>query len=619
MAGYNLYPPIIEDHMPTFAIYANNGNRQINNVCKVYFSLSKFNIGSDFSSVQAVITKQDTGRNVVRKEDDNGRFRSTGVILDIPFKYDEENGYYIEINDYDLATQWSSFTGWVPGCIYKIQIRLTGFTSTNEPVTYENRDAINQGHLGQSAWLTQNANYFSEWSTMCILKPIGPGQFLSNTIVHLKGEHEDDPGMPYFYSFPSVMTTYINMADASEVLQSFRFKLYSSKIVNSKFETDELLEDSGEILTGRYVNPNQVNYSLIYDTVPEEYYFLSLTYKTINDYEDTVWYAGYYVRPVGSDCTLQVISADGSVKADHSRHGEDSDAETNLLEMREMVAQGAIDEDDGRITLQVVAQSDTSAGDFILVRSESKENFKKWKDIKLIHLTSTIGKGDVLPYIYDNTAESGVFYKYGIQTYDAKNDIRGPINAMSFPIMRDYSYSYLLGENEQLLKINLNTNVSSYNISVSDTPLDTIGGRYPFISRNGNMYYKKMQITGTISFNMDENEIFLNKKDIFGNDEIVQLYEDYNTVKRINTYDYIYEKEFREKVLQFLYSPTPKLFKSASEGNILVRLTDISLSPSQGTARMVYDFSMTATEIGEPTLDNFKKYKLLLKEIEVTG
>jgi hypothetical protein len=39
--------------------------------------------------------------------------------------------------------------------------------------------------------------------------------------------------------------------------------------------------------------------------------------------------------------------------------------------------------------------------------------------------------------------------------------------------------------------------------------LETIGGQYPFIFRNGNVKYKEFSIGGLISYLMDEKEAFL--------------------------------------------------------------------------------------------------------------
>jgi hypothetical protein len=75
-------------------------------------------------------------------------------------------------------------------------------------------------------------------------------------------------------------------------------------------------------------------------------------------------------------------------------------------------------------------------------------------------------------------------------------------------------------------------------------------------------------------------------------------------------YDYIYERDFRQKVLDFLHDGEVKLFKSPTEGNILIRILDINCTPNQSLDRMIYSFSGTAYEVAEPTMANYFKYGL---------
>jgi hypothetical protein len=75
----------------------------------------------------------------------------------------------------------------------------------------------------------------------------------------------------------------------------------------------------------------------------------------------------------------------------------------------------------------------------------------------------------------------------------------------------------------------------------------------------------------------------------------------------------MYEKEFRQKVFDFLCENSIKLFKSETEGNILVKLMNISFQPLQQLGRRLYSFTATAVEIGESSAANYKKYKVINK------
>ena len=47
---------------------------------------------------------------------------------------------------------------------------------------------------------------------------------------------------------------------------------------------------------------------------------------------------------------------------------------------------------------------------------------------------------------------------------------------------------------------------------------------------------------------------------------------------------------------------------------MLVRLMDVSMSPIQEISRIVYSFSSNANELADSTVDNYKKYNLLVLE-----
>ena len=121
---------------------------------------------------------------------------------------------------------------------------------------------------------------------------------------------------------------------------------------------------------------------------------------------------------------------------------------------------------------------------------------------------------------------------------------------------------------------------------------------------------------------MDENNLFINKDFLHGytkNTAISQydlapFKKDYDNI--INSFskitnDYTYEREFRNQVYAFLTDAKPKLFKSPTEGNILVRISNVSLSPEAGLSRLIYNFSATATEIDEASLEKYKKYEFI--------
>ena len=85
----------------------------------------------------------------------------------------------------------------------------------------------------------------------------------------------------------------------------------------------------------------------------------------------------------------------------------------------------------------------------------------------------------------------------------------------------------------------------------------------------------------------------------------------YNTQQGIDRWeDIIYEREFRNKVIDFLYKNTVKLFRSNTEGTMLIKLININLTPKQQLGRMLYSFSADAIEIDDYNIFNCDKYNI---------
>jgi hypothetical protein len=69
-------------------------------------------------------------------------------------------------------------------------------------------------------------------------------------------------------------------------------------------------------------------------------------------------------------------------------------------------------------------------------------------------------------------------------------------------------------------------------------------------------------------------------------------------------------------VLDWLTNGEPKLFRSPSEGNYIVRLMNSSLSPNETVGRMLHTFSSTAYEIAECNFANLEQYNLIAPSIK---
>ena len=72
-------------------------------------------------------------------------------------------------------------------------------------------------------------------------------------------------------------------------------------------------------------------------------------------------------------------------------------------------------------------------------------------------------------------------------------------------------------------------------INVSDNMVNTIGGQYPIVSRNGNMYYRSFALSGTIAYEMDAEHQFATRSSIY--EEWINVYGSYFVNRFINQYN----------------------------------------------------------------------------------
>lgn len=578
MSSKTIYPPIVDSYMPAF--------KAGNTPCRVYFSLSKFNGSSDFTSVHISVVKQNTGMNVVKTTDntETGRYRSTGIIINAkPTKVlTEENLYYVEITDDDLSSVSGSYSGWIPGWIYKIQIRLSA------------RDY--DGTIGQAAWLNNNAIYFSEWSTICIVKATGRIDYeipLLNIDTRDENFNSDVESQTIYASTLELSGHFYREIDPSELIHSYQFILYD--------ENDNIIENSGDIYTNQYQDNDSFNYTMKTKLVDGNTYKLAFKFITVNKYE-----GGFYEWNEDDDVDDRYVFVCSEIILDRppcKLISVENDSDGILTED---ITSLHFEEEEGRVAIKFYSQDENPySGNLCIRRSDSRTNFKIWDDVFVYTAKEEIINN--IPIYYDYTIESGVWYKYGVQIID-RDGYRGQLEVMTNPVMRNFNYSFLLGKNNQQLKLMFDNNMSNFKYQIADSRLDPLGSKYTNIQRNAATYYRTFPLNGLISFWMDENYLFCNKNVIYDYEDVVELYEKYNEDNNITQYDYIYERDFREKVLEFLQDGEFKLFKSPTEGNIIVRLMDVNCIPNQSLDRMIYSFSSNAYEMDKPTMENYLKY-----------
>lgn len=281
--------------------------------------------------------------------------------------------------------------------------------------------------------------------------------------------------------------------------------------------------------------------------------------------------------------------------------------------------QSKMDVDNGCVELYIAPSKDKNAiisGSFALVRTSNKSNFNTWDEVyKFSYLNTTISQERPTKIWEDCTVEQGEEYLYAIQAFNSRNLYSNRLEAKNGAIKVDFIDAFLYDGKRQL-KIQFNPKIASLKETVLETKVDTIGGQYPFILRNGHVQYKEFSISGLISLLSDDSGKFANTvtaaniddKRLKTPSEGAEIIDLQTNVSAENIYN---ERRFKLDVLEWLNNGEPKIFRSPTEGNYIIRVMNVSLTPIDTLSRMLHTFKCTAYEIADWSFKNLLDLKLI--------
>ena len=214
----------------------------------------------------------------------------------------------------------------------------------------------------------------------------------------------------------------------------------------------------------------------------------------------------------------------------------------------------------------------------------------------------------------DFTIESDVNYRYRIVNSSNQS---GAVQNVELSFEDIY-----LSNEETMVVVKFNPNISNFKYVVQESVMNTLGGKYPIIRKNGDTKYRQFNLSGSIFIEgsvviQDTNDSANNNNITDMNKLFVDEYCLYSTkANPLNATDSTpkeaVETRGRRMVMDFLCDNKPKLFRSAEEGSMIVYLSNISFTPNRQLGRHIYDFSATVSEICDYTMENLVKYKLNL-------
>lgn len=402
---------------------------------------------------------------------------------------------------------------------------------------------------------------FSEWSTVMMVKCI------TKPFIEILNAKSDSPNTTRWQSeYTKTPTFWGTYRQPKEILDQYKFTISSN---------GKLIEDSGWLQYDASVGTLAAHrFKTILSL--DQSYTVKFFIKTVNGYE----------QQADEDYTFVI-------------------AENYLTKITNLNFAVEPEQEDGCLAISL-SSSDFVYGLYVLIRQCETDGV--WEDIKNFFWIGQSFDNQII--FRDYTVECGLGYRYAIQKVFS-DQIR------SSPLYEDgnnwkkvyFEYSYLYRDGVQI-PLRFNTTLSSFKHTVLAAKQDTLGGKYPTITRNGTAYYAEFPINGLISLHADyNNTVLVKKKDgYYCRDVKVMDINEYDSEEwrydiNITDQNIRLERLYREKVEEFLNDGEAKLFRSATEGNIVVALMNVSFTPNTSLSRMIANFSCNAYEIADNTVE----------------
>lgn len=607
-----LYPPTIDTFQDAFVC---------TEPAKVYFSLSPYNEIANIKRVHVSLVHQMNNENALKAV--------SGILFKTPALDVATGMYYVIIDPSELQGD-----GWNTNQFYKLQLRFDCYQDdTNEVISYTESQKNN--------YLLNFQTYFSEWSSVCLLRPI------SKPLIVLRKFDINTETIPTYTKGLMPVAGKVYFMTASDEIDNSETETLQAYTVSILDTNKNVLWKSSTLYTGDSVNPNDINTMVDLqelDNVERDKYIMRLYCVTKNQYSFT------------KDYEFAIAQFDST---------EGFEAFNPTIEIVK-------DDENGYVTIHAINEKSILGWNIYLRRSSSLDGFSTWEDI---HSERINGKMDIK--VKDTTVSSLVWYKYTLQAENSKGNLSSvyPKNdGDDVPnIVLPEFYDAILSRDDKLFRIWYNYQVSSMKPVVNRTRVDTLGGKYPKFAENAVLNYKQFSISGMITAESDVYQEFLKKRQVYTSKGKVNLLrnnyvnsksrssahmEDNNgdfieslvrndvmkyskqseddyphgnptllgTEARFvttTTNDWMWEREFREELVKWLNDGKPKLYRSMAEGSLVVMLTDVQITPNAQLGRRIWNFTATMYEIAEAdsldTLDSLGIYPRTLVESSNTG
>lgn len=250
-----------------------------------------------------------------------------------------------------------------------------------------------------------------------------------------------------------------------------------------------------------------------------------------------------------------------------------------------------------------------------VLRSNLSEGLLRWQEV------TRIKNGSIQEaYLYDYFVENGNYYRYALQPITAdgrKGPITNPFDAIS-----TFDGFWMLGEKDKQFSFIYDGKINTISHNKPQAVIETLTGKYPFIVSSSDLDYRTFQFSGKLTYEQDVHRLLTSNtySEAISPDTTIPInyveikYGDEsklnckNDLERDNSM--VVQRIWRNKILEWMKDGKPKILKSEAEGNILVSISNVQVTPIVTLYGLVAEFTCTMTEIGNIRESTLKKYDL---------
>ena len=624
----SFYPPVLENKAQAIPFIA---NPESTDFFDIIFAMPSINVLTDIGHIQVSIKYQSTAESAV-----NPQFSPDRAVLYI--ERSEGAAYFVRLEggNYMIRVPYRCFAGGRPeqGTTYTVQVRF-GSNMLWDPAT-NGLDGIGFGAF--AAWRNQSTNQvpsaFGEWSNM--------------QTVYCYGEAAEELTYNLDDFIPEIVYSYAPSLD--DPLEQCKIVYQYADMYGSRYNT--------LVFNGQYQQDGSYVMRAKLPIAPVQTIYISLEAITKNN---TIRGGILTIFPLKN--TLEIPSLGGDMKN------------------AELIGE---ENNDGALAKTIILKNQVSEGSTL---NFYRSNVYTLETVKVIENYPIDNVNEIT--VKDYSVEMGEDYQYIATIVDRDKKIVGTVISpyewgyenKGYARLMNMDAIIFLTTRDHQLRLQGAVNVSALKRNTQDNFQTTIGSKYPFYSRNGQMNYRTFTLNAFISIAFDPTGTFLrndsenglwwdnengsklvilnrdlygesqhslsrrrtkelasernhkidqpgveNARDVFGPMTIYDPYYFRNIITNIGemkTSEAIYlERKFRDFVMEWLSNGKPKLFRSETEGNMIVMISGVNLTPQQGAGRQTYSMSCTVTEIAEYNLENLLLYNLIPYDITanlVTG